>query len=126
MSTHSQIGNYVVISPVKDEATRVRTTIESVVAQSVRPLMWVIVDDGSSDGTAQILERYARQHAWIRIVCRRNERSRRPGAAVINAFRLGLEFVDAECPHFIVKLDCDVKLPTSYFEYLLERFAEDP
>ena len=65
---------YVIITPVRDEEKYVRATIESVGNQTVRPAEWVIVDDGSSDRTAAIIDEYAEQVPWIRAVHRPNRR----------------------------------------------------
>ena len=59
---------YLLISPCRDEAEYMRQTLDSVIAQSVPPAKWVIVGDGSTDGTPRILEEYANRHDWIEIV----------------------------------------------------------
>ena len=74
----------------------------------------------------EILEKYARQFDWIQVLRLENGLSRRPGAAVIHAFASGFDLVHAEPVEFVVKLDCDVELPPSYFENLIARFAADP
>jgi len=125
MSTSSH-RKYIIVSPVKDEQKSLARTIQSVVSQTVRPHKWVIVDDGSTDATPQILKRFAEQHEWIQVVRRETNASRQPGGAVIQAFRQGFEAVKDQPFDFIVKLDCDVELPTSYFEFLLARFEESP
>ena len=61
---------YVLISPCRNEAEYMRQTLDTVIAQSVRPALWVIVDDGSTDETPSILAQYAAKHDWIRIVTR--------------------------------------------------------
>jgi biofilm PGA synthesis N-glycosyltransferase PgaC len=66
-------SSYAIISPCRNESDFMRQTLDTVVAQSVRPKKWVIVDDGSTDATPQILAEYARQHDWIKIV-RREDR----------------------------------------------------
>ena len=81
--------SYVIVSPVKDEEQYVEATLRTVTAQTVRPLKWVIVDDGSCDRTPEIVEKYARQHDWIQVLRLDNKLSRRPGAAVIQAFEAG-------------------------------------
>jgi poly-beta-1,6-N-acetyl-D-glucosamine synthase len=120
------LGNYIVISPVKDEAPFVENTIESVLAQSARPSRWIIVDDGSRDATLQILFRYAKQHDWITIVPVMHDHAREPGSAVIRAFWEGYKLIASDKFDFLVKLDCDLNLPPSYFETLLTRFKADP
>ncbi len=116
---------YAVVSPVKDEARFVEKTILSMVGQTIKPVQWVIVDDGSTDATAEIIEKYARSHKWIRVLKLNRGEGRQPGSAVIRAFATGYELIAAENFDFIVKLDCDLDVPPDYFERLLTRFQED-
>lgn len=126
MAEHSQIGNYIVISPVKDEGPYVEKTIQSMIGQSVRPRRWIIVDDGSRDATPQLLSRYAAQQPWITIVSVARDQERRPGSAEVRAFLRGYKLVEREEFDFVVKLDCDVELAPNYFETILAKFAMDP
>jgi poly-beta-1,6-N-acetyl-D-glucosamine synthase len=126
MPEHSRAGNYVVVSPVKDEASYIERTIQSVIGQSLRPQKWIIVDDGSRDATPQILARYAKQCSWITVVPVVRDGKRRPGSAVIIAFMTGYELIKSDDFDFIVKLDCDLEIPSQYFETLIGRFAADP
>lgn len=117
---------YLIVSPVKDEEAYVERTLRSVAGQTVLPVRWIIVDDGSADGTAAILRRYAKQHPWIQIVSREASGPRQPGSAVMHAFYHGLAQADGATYDYLVKLDCDVELPPDYFESLLRRFERDP
>jgi glycosyltransferase involved in cell wall biosynthesis len=119
-------ARYVVVSPIKDEAPYVERTLASVSEQTVRPHLWVIVDDGSTDGTGEILEGCARLHPWVRLVRRDAGAPRQPGSRVIENFQIGYELVQNESFDFVVKLDCDLEIPPDYFERLLRRFDEDP
>ena len=117
---------YLLISPCRDEAQYLRRTLDSVAAQSVQPSAWVIVDDGSTDGSLAILEEYARRLPYIRVV-RRTDRGRREvGPGVIAAFYAGLETVRLEDFDYLCKLDADLDLPTRYFELLIQRMESDP
>jgi len=118
--------SYVVISPVKDEAPYIGATLDSICAQTIRPLRWIIVDDGSSDATAEIVDLRARQCEWITLVRRPRSGMRGAGSPVVAAFNLGLELVRDEKFDLIVKLDGDLQIPPAYFERLLRRFEEDP
>jgi glycosyltransferase involved in cell wall biosynthesis len=120
-----RLGSYVIVSPVKDEERFVRETLESVTRQTVLPQHWIIVDDGSRDRTAHIVAEYAARFDWITLV-RTPGGERQPGSAVIRAFQYGLEYLRDERYGFIVKLDCDLRLPICYFERLLSRFELDP
>ena len=117
---------YVVISPVKDEARYVHRTIHSMIAQTVRPLRWIVVDDGSSDGTADLVGEYLGEHPWIQLVCRTQQGQRQPGSGVIRAFNTGYDLLKGAAYDYIVKLDCDLELPEDYFERLLGQFRDNP
>jgi glycosyltransferase involved in cell wall biosynthesis len=117
---------YVLISPCRNEAQFMRQTIESVLAQSVLPVEWVVVDDGSTDATAAILREYAAQHPWIRIVTRPDRGRRSVGPGVIDAFYSGYAAVRVADYDFLCKLDLDLRLPPRYFEILIERMHLNP
>ena len=117
---------YLLISPCRDEAQYLRRTLDSVVAQSVRPALWVVVDDGSTDGTPAILEEYARRLPYLRVVRRTNRGRRQVGPGVIEAFYAGLETVRLEDFDYLCKLDMDLDLPPCYFELLMQRMESNP
>jgi len=126
MSTNRPLPPYVIVTPVRDEAAFICVTLLSVIAQSHRPLRWVIVDDGSTDRTPQILRTYTRGWEWITVVST-GSRERRLGSAEVLAFQRGLAEIDPALPYeFIVKLDADLRLPTDYFSRLLGRMAAEP
>ena len=118
-------NSYVILSPCRDEASLVRRTLDSVVGQTVPPTLWVIIDDGSSDETPQILSEYAAAHSFIRVLTRTDRGHRDVGPGVIDAFCAGLETIDLDDFDFLCKLDLDVDLPENYFALLLERMSED-
>ncbi|MEM6742405.1 MAG: glycosyltransferase family A protein [Pseudomonadota bacterium] len=120
--------SYVLISPCRNEQGFMRRTLDSVAAQSVRPSLWVIVDDGSSDATPEILADYAARHPWIRVVAKPDRGERAVGPGVIEAFYYGLERAEPELSEaeFLCKLDLDLDLPPRYFEILMERLRADP
>jgi poly-beta-1,6-N-acetyl-D-glucosamine synthase len=120
------LARYVVISPVKDEERYIRTTLESIIGQTVRPLHWVIVDDGSSDRTPEIVEEYRQQHPWITLVRLARRSTRLIGFAEVVAFDAGRQMLPSDNYDFIVKLDGDLRIPATYFERLLERFEQAP
>lgn len=116
----------VLISPCRDEARYMRRTLDSVLAQSLRPSLWVIVDDGSTDESPRILDEYCTAHSFIRVV-RREDRGRRAvGPGVIEAFYAGLATVDLDQFDYVCKLDLDLDLPPRYFEELIRRMDADP
>jgi len=119
-------GRYVLISPCRNEAQFMRQTLESVLAQSIRPAKWVIVDDGSTDQTPQILAAYARQHEWIEIVTRSDRGRRAVGPGVMEAFYAGYDTINPDDYDYFCKLDLDLRLPPRYFEILMQRMVANP
>lgn len=117
---------YVLISPCRNEADYMRRTLDAVVAQTVTPALWIIVDDGSSDATPQILAQYSAQHDWIQVVPKPDRGHRAVGPGVIEAFYAGLETVDLSAFEYLCKLDLDLDLPHRYFETLMERMEAEP
>jgi glycosyltransferase involved in cell wall biosynthesis len=113
--------SYVLISPCRNEADFMRQTLDSVVAQSIRPTKWVIVDDGSTDDTPRILAEYAARHDWIQIVTRVDRGHRAVGPGVIDAFYAGYNQIDIDQFEYLCKLDLDLRLPPRYFEILMAR-----
>lgn len=118
-------NKYVIISPVKDEVRYIETTINAVLRQTKKPDQWIIVDDGSRDGTAMSIERYAAKVSRIQVLKIDRNTRRQPGSGVIQAFLAGYRLVRDADFDFIVKLDCDLDLPPDYFEHLMEKFSED-
>jgi glycosyltransferase involved in cell wall biosynthesis len=116
---------YVLISPCRNEAGYMRQTLESVLAQSIRPAKWIIVDDGSSDQTPIILAEYSRRHDWIQIVTRGDRGRRVVGPGVVEAFYAGYETVNPDDYDYLCKLDLDLRLQPRYFEILMERMAQN-
>lgn len=119
-------SQYALITPCRNEADFMRQTLDTVVAQSVRPALWVIVDDGSTDDTPRILAEYARQHDWIRIITRTDRGRRSVGPGVIEAFYAGYDTIVPDDYDYLCKLDLDLRLPPKYFEILMQRMTENP
>ena len=118
--------SYVLISPCRNEAEYMRRTLDSVVSQSAQPTRWVIVDDGSTDETPQILAEYAAQHDWITIVQKPDRGHRAVGPGVIEAFYVGYEAITPSDYTYLCKLDLDLDLPSGYFAELMDRMEADP
>jgi glycosyltransferase involved in cell wall biosynthesis len=116
---------YVLISPCRNEAGYMRQTLDSVLAQSVLPAKWVIVDDGSTDETPAILKEYAQRYPWIEVVTRVDRGHRAVGPGVVEAFYSGYAAIDPSAYDFLCKLDLDLRLPPRYFEILMHRMNED-
>lgn len=118
--------SYVLISPCRNEAEFMRRTLDSVVAQTITPTLWVIVDDGSTDDTPSILAEYSQKHAWIRVVPKSDRGHRAVGPGVVEAFYAGWNTVDHSAYTYLCKLDLDLDLPERYFETLINRMEADP
>lgn len=116
---------YVLITPARNEAQFIELTIRSVLEQTVRPLKWVIVSDGSTDGTDEIIERYAARHDWIELL-RMPERKERHYAGKVHAFNAGKERVEGLAYEAIVCLDADITFERDYFSFLLGKLVADP
>jgi biofilm PGA synthesis N-glycosyltransferase PgaC len=117
---------YVIVSPVRDEEEYIEKTLLSVTRQTDRPAEWIIVDDGSTDRTPEILSGYEQLYPWLRIVRRKDRGSRVPGTGVMQAFYEGFHQLTAVDWEFLVKLDGDVGLEPDYFQRCFERFRDDP
>jgi poly-beta-1,6-N-acetyl-D-glucosamine synthase len=119
------LPSYAVVTPVRDEADDFARTAESMVAQTHRPLQWVVVDDGSTDGTRAIAEHFALRHHWIEVISGEADHERARGAPIVRAFQRGIDTL-AQRPEVVVKLDGDLFLPPHYFEWVAAMFARDP
>lgn len=116
---------YVLITPARNEVAFIEETIRSVVAQTIRPLKWVIVSDGSTDGMDTIVSAYAAEHDWMELI-RMPERKERHFAGKILAFNVGFECVKNLDYEFIASLDADITFDSEYFAFLLGKFAANP
>lgn len=103
-----------------------RQTLDSVVKQTILPSLWVIVDDGSTDKTPDILKEYQSRYSWIRVVTRKDRGRRAVGPGVIEAFYDGYQTIDTNQFDYLCKLDLDLRLPLGYFEELMKRMESDP
>jgi glycosyltransferase involved in cell wall biosynthesis len=116
----------VIITPVRNEGQHFEQTINSVVSQTLRPLAWIIVNDGSSDGTPQLIDAAAKQNPWIRAVHRADRGFRKQGGGVVEAFYDGFKLVQGLNWDFIAKLDGDLSFSDRYFESCISKFSADP
>lgn len=117
---------YVVVTPAFNEAACIERTIESVVRQTVRPARWVVVDDGSTDETGQIIQDYCRRHDWIRTVRREKVSGQTYFASNVYAIQEGIRsFGDIDYAYLAI-LDADIELCPDYYEAVLGRFGRYP
>lgn len=116
---------YVLVTPARNEARFIELTIESVIAQTVRPMRWVIISDGSTDDTDDIVKKHAALHEWIELI-RMPERQERHFAGKVYAFNAGQNRLKALPYEVIVSLDADISFDNDYFSFLLEKLETDP
>jgi glycosyltransferase involved in cell wall biosynthesis len=114
---------YVIITPARNEEAHIDGVIRSVVAQTVRPANWIIVSDGSTDRTDEIVKSYVRQHGWIEFL-RMPEHRDRHFAAKATCFAAGYERLRDLQFDLIANLDADITFGVDYFEFLLRKFDE--
>jgi glycosyltransferase involved in cell wall biosynthesis len=116
---------YVLVTPARNEEQYVETTMQCVIAQTVQPVRWVIVSDGSTDRTDEIVGGYAAKHDWIQLV-KRPRQAHRNFASMVKAFNSGYQNAKSVRHNIVGKLDADFAFESDYFEYLLNKFSEDP
>ena len=123
--------SYVIITPAFNEANYIGKTIDSVLGQTVRPLIWVIVDDGSSDKTWEIINDASQKHPWIVAYHQfKNGQSNADGLVTASeaiAFLRGYDIAIGKYPNpgLVVKLDADLKFSPDYFKLLIDEFDSD-
>jgi glycosyltransferase involved in cell wall biosynthesis len=119
------LPSYVLITPARNEEAFIELTLKSVTAQTVKPLKWVIVSDGSTDRTDEIVQSYITANPWIELL-RLPERKERHFAGKVMAFNSGWDRVK-HLPYAVIgNLDADISFDPDYFEFLLSKFAENP
>jgi biofilm PGA synthesis N-glycosyltransferase PgaC len=116
---------YVLITPARNEAVFIEETIKAVVTQTVRPIRWVIVSDGSTDGTDEIVKQYLAGRDWIELV-RLPERKERSFGGKVNAFNAGYARLRDVNYDVIGNLDADVTFDEDYLVFLLSKFLQNP
>src|SRR5262249_19228729 len=117
---------YIVISPTRNEEKFLPLTIESMASQSVRPTEWILVNDGSSDGTGKLIDQAAARHDWIKAIHRSDRGFRFAGGGVMDAFYDGFQSIRDSSWQFVVKLDADLSFAADYFEQCFKRFVAEP
>lgn len=125
MSTATSNLRYALITPARNEEKFIDSTIRSVIAQTLLPVRWIIVSDGSTDGTDAIVAKHAAQHPWIELA-RMPERRDRSFAAKAACFNAGHARLDPRQYDLIGNLDADITFDSDYYEFLVGRFAADP
>lgn len=116
---------YVLITPAHNEEKTIEKTIHSVISQTVRPSMWVIVSDGSTDKTDEVIKKYTFDNRWIKFI-RITKDPGRSFSAKVKAFNAGYNIAKKADFEIIGNLDADITFGSDYFSYLLSKFEEDP
>jgi glycosyltransferase involved in cell wall biosynthesis len=116
---------YVLITSARNEEAFIAKTLDSVVTQTALPERWIIVDDNSTDRTAEIVENYARRYPWIELVRQVQDRYRN-FASKAHAVNGGLERASSLQFEIVGNLDADISFGPDYMEFLMQRFSEDP
>jgi len=116
--------SYVLITPARNEEAHIEKTIQSVVSQIVLPKRWVVVSDGSTDRTDDIVKNYVAANPWIEFI-RMPEHRDRHFAAKVQAFNAGYDKVKDLDYDIIGNLDADISFDQGYFEVLLSKFEND-
>jgi glycosyltransferase involved in cell wall biosynthesis len=115
---------YVLITPARNEERFIENTIQSVIRQTVLPVTWVIVNDGSTDATASIASRYVKKYDWMELIDLPTHRDR-SFAAKVYAFKVGFDRVKNLEYDVIGNLDSDLSFEADYCEFLITKFEED-
>ena len=115
---------YVIITPAHNEESFIEETAKSMVSQSEPPLIWVVVNDGSVDGTGEIINRYAERFTFIKVVNQARDPERN-FARKVHAFNTGLKEIQHLDFDFIGNIDADMSFGPDYFENVLREFDND-
>jgi poly-beta-1,6-N-acetyl-D-glucosamine synthase len=121
----AEIPSYILITPARNEAQFIDLTLQSMVAQTLLPLRWVIVSDGSTDGTDDIVRKYTADHPWIELL-RMPERKERHFAGKVHAFEAGYARARHLNPEVVGNLDADVSFGNEHFRHIVSKFADQP
>ena len=116
---------YIIITPAHNEAEYIECTIKGVVAQSASPHKWLIVDDGSTDDTAKIIQQYAQEYNWIQYIYREKKAGQSYYSSNVYAIMTGYGQVETCDYDFLAVLDADISLPKDYYEQIFNRFRRD-
>ena len=116
--------NYYIIIPAHNEEAFIQLTLQSLAEQTVLPSKVVVVNDNSTDTTADIVMAFAKEHPWVSLVNKTSEAIHLPGSKVIQAFHKGLETIDDQYD-IMVKADADLIFPSNYFETIIQHFESD-
>ncbi|WP_396168615.1 glycosyltransferase family 2 protein [Flavobacterium sp.] len=115
---------YYIVIPSYNEEALIPLTLQSLISQTVLPSKIVVVNDNSTDKTAEVVLAFAKENPYISLVNKTSENIHLPGSKVIQAFQKGFETLDNDYD-IIVKLDADLIFPANYFETVIKHFQSD-
>ena len=115
---------YYIVIPSYNEEALIGLTLQSLISQTVLPSKIVVVNDNSTDRTAEVVLEFAKNNPYISLVNKSSENIHLPGSKVIQAFEKGFETLDDNYD-LIVKIDADLIFPTNYFETIIKHFQSD-
>lgn len=121
----SEYNEYVIITPAFNEGQYIERTIKSVMSQVLKPAVWIIVDDGSTDGMANTIQPYTKQYSWIKYVFRPKVPGQSYYGSNVYAIQEGLKYLEGIQYDFLAILDADISLPQDYYAKLLSRMGKD-
>ncbi len=116
---------YIIIMPAYNEEHFIGRALDAISRQTLPPRRLIVVNDGSTDGTAEVVRAYAARHPWIELVNNDKKEERAAGSKVVRAFYLGYQAI-REDYDFLVKFDADLEIPEHYFERMAELFRANP
>lgn len=116
--------NYYIVIPSHNEEKLISLTLQSLIEQTALPSKVVVVNDNSTDKTAEIVQAFAKENPFITLVNKTSEAIHLPGSKVIQAFQKGFETLDDNYD-LIVKIDADLIFPNNYFETIIKHFKSD-
>ncbi len=117
---------YIIISPVRNEEDYIRKTLDSVINQTIKPIQWILVNDGSTDKTDGIIQEYVPKHDWMDLINLTDRGYYYPGTGVVNVFNKGYAAIKHTDWEYIVKLDCDLSFEPNYFEKIFNKLSKNP
>jgi len=117
--------SYALVTPVRTEEKNLARLAESLENQTLAPTAWIIVDNGSEDGTLEVARRLKETHRWVHLISAPPDTRPRPGAPIVRAFHAGLDTLPG-LPNIVVKLDADTSMDPDHFRRLVQAFVDDP
>ncbi len=117
-------SKYVIVTPVKNEEKFIGQTINAAINQTIKPQQWIIVNDGSTDGTGEIIQHFAAKFPWIQEIQNQKSDLRKVGGQA--ALMRGLSLVNMNNIDYFIRMDGDVTFDPNFFECIFQKFEDDP